>query len=72
MAAQHQPVSGLPELAEALYAALLARGATIECQFDNLEILVPRAADPNAPPARWRLHGTVRLRASDPGLRGPG
>jgi hypothetical protein len=72
MSPPDRPITSLPELAEALYAALVARGATVECQFDNLEIVVPRAADPNAPPARWRLHGTVRLRATSPGAPPPG
>jgi hypothetical protein len=72
MAAQDRSTCSLPELAEALYATIVARGATVECQFDNLEIVMPRAADPNAPPARWRLHGTVRVRATPPGASSQG
>ncbi|MBX5493194.1 MAG: hypothetical protein IRZ14_18745 [Chloroflexi bacterium] len=72
MTAQERRIPGLPELAEALYSALLAHGATIECQFDNLEVLMPRDASPEAPQARWRIHGTVRIRASEPGTQRQG
>ena len=52
MAAEHRAVTGLPELAEALYSVLMSRGATIECEFDNMEVLVPREPGPDAPQAR--------------------
>ena len=65
MAAENRPISGLPELVEALYTVLMQRGATIECEFDNMEVLVPREPGLNAPQAHWRIHGKLRVRTSE-------
>ena len=51
-----------PHLAEGLYKFLTGRGATIEYQFDNMEVAVPRDTGANSPSALWRLNGTVRVR----------
>lgn len=51
-----------PQLAEGLYSFLTGRGATIEYQFDNLEVTVPRDTGSESPSALWKLNGTVRLR----------
>ena len=56
-----------PEFAESLYAFLTGRGATIEYDFDQLEILVPRHAADNSPRAKWQLNGTIRIRTSEKG-----
>jgi hypothetical protein len=53
-----------PGLVEQVCSALVASNATIECTFDNLEVVLPRDGAPDAPPARWLLNGTFRLRAS--------
>ena len=55
-------VTTWPHLAEGLYSFLTGRGATIEYQFDNVEVFVPRDTGPSAPSALWKLNGTVRLR----------
>ncbi len=56
-----------PEFAEGLYGFLTGRGATIEYDFEQLEILVPRHASDDSPQAKWKLNGTVRIRTSERG-----
>jgi hypothetical protein len=56
-----------PEFAEGLYGFLTGRGATIEYDLDQLEILVPRHAADNSPRAKWQLNGTIRIRTSEKG-----
>lgn len=62
MADTQTEVTTWPHLAEGLYSFLTGRGATIEYQFDNMEVSVPRDTSPNAPSALWKLNGTVRVR----------
>lgn len=59
-------VTTWPHLAEGLYSFLTGRGATIEYQFDQMEVGVPRDTSPNAPQAQWRLNGTIRVKTSEP------
>ena len=56
-----------PEFAEGLYGFLTGRGATIEYNFDQLEILVPRDAADSSPRAKWQLDGAIRIRTSEQG-----
>jgi hypothetical protein len=54
-----------PEFAEGLYGFLTGRGATIEYDLDQLEILVPRHAADSSPRAKWQLNGKIRIRTSE-------
>jgi hypothetical protein len=56
-----------PELAEGLYSFLTGRGAVIEYQAENLEIMVPREVGEDAPQARWKVNGTIRIRTEERG-----
>lgn len=51
-----------PDLAMALYDKLTGRNAEVTYDFDNLELLVPSSSAPDAPQAKWRLNGTIRIR----------
>ena len=62
MADKQTEVTTWPHLAEGLYSFLTGRGATIEYQFDNLEVSVPRDTGPDAPSALWKMNGTMRVR----------
>lgn len=53
-----------PQLAEELFAFLTGRGATIEYHFDNMDVYVPDSTHPEAPQAKWRLNGALRIRTS--------
>lgn len=54
-----------PDLAEGLYSFLTGRGATIEYQFDDMHVYVPRAVGDDSDFAHWKLHGTIRIRTSE-------
>lgn len=62
MANTQTEVTTWPHLAEGLYSFLTGRGATIEYQFDNMEVSVPRDTGSDSPGALWKLNGTVRVR----------
>lgn len=61
----HPETTTWPEFAEGLYSFLTGRGATIEYDLDQLEILVPRHATDNSPRAKWQLNGKIRIRTSE-------
>ncbi len=54
-----------PELAIGLYERLTGRGAEIAYEFEEMEIDVPDRVGDGADHARWRLNGTLRIRASE-------
>jgi len=54
-----------PDLAIGLYDALTGRGAEISYNFDNVEVMVPSSASPNATHAHWRINGTLRIQTRD-------
>ena len=62
-----QQTTTWPEFAEGLYGFLTGRGATIEYDLDQLEILVPRNASDESPQAKWKLNGIIRIRTSESG-----
>lgn len=53
------------DLALGLYDALTGRSAEISYNFDNVELLVPSSASPNASHAPWKINGTLRIRTRD-------
>ena len=71
MAAPTQPgadnqTKSWPELAIGLYDKLTGRGAEIEYEFDDFELLVPSGVGENVEHARWKMSGTIRIRTRDP------
>ena len=60
-----QQTNTWPELAEGLYSFLTGRGATIEYNFDAMEIWVPSSTSHEASSAHWKLNGTLRIRTSE-------
>lgn len=67
---EQQGVTTWPHLAEGLYTFLTGRGAVIEYTFENMEVHIPRDTAPNAPSARWKMNGTIRIRTYEPGMGG--
>ena len=57
----NQQTSTWPELAIGLYDQLTARNAEIAYAFEDLEVGVPSATQPNAERAQWKLNGTIRV-----------
>ncbi|MEM8584259.1 MAG: hypothetical protein AAGF87_08320 [Bacteroidota bacterium] len=54
-----------PELAIGLYDKLTGRGAEITYEFDNFELHVPASTEDNAPSAKWKMNGTLRVHTTD-------
>ncbi|TVQ79979.1 MAG: hypothetical protein EA380_03780 [Phycisphaeraceae bacterium] len=54
-----------PDLAIGLYERLTGRNAEITYEFDNLEVFVPSGTGEGTEHAKWRLHGTLRIRTRD-------
>ena len=40
----------------------LSGGVELSCAFDQIELQVPNAQNPNAPAATWKLNGSLRIR----------
>ena len=50
------------QLAESLYEFLNRRNTTIEYSFVDMEVMVPKSTGADAPQARWKFNGAMRLR----------
>ncbi len=53
------------ELAISLYDKLADRNAEITYEADNIEVWVPSGVGDEASHARWKLNGSLRIRARD-------
>lgn len=54
-----------PELAMELYDKLTGRNAEITYEFDNLEIYVPAHHAEDAPLAKWKVNGVMKIRTRE-------
>ena len=53
------------ELAISLYDKLTGRDAEISYEAENMEVWVPSGIGDDASHARWKLNGTLKIRARD-------
>ena len=53
------------ELAEGLYEFLNRNGTTINYQFKDLKVSVPRTTGENSEKADWGINGTVSISTSE-------
>lgn len=53
------------DLGKQMWSYLTGRGASIDYQFLDMHVEVPRDTGPNAARATWRLHGTLRITTAD-------
>ncbi len=54
-----------PELAVELYDKLTGKNAEITYEFHELEVFVPAHHAEDAPLARWKVNGTVKISARE-------
>ena len=40
----------------------LSGGVELSCAFEQMELQVPNAQNPNGPAATWKLNGSLRIR----------
>ncbi len=53
------------ELAIALYDKLVGRNAEITYEANDMEVWVPSGVGDDASHAKWKLNGSLRIRARD-------
>lgn len=53
------------ELAISLYDKLTGRNAEISYEADNLEIWIPSGVGEEVSHAKWKVNGTLKIRARD-------
>lgn len=53
------------ELAISLYDKLTGRNAEISYEADNMEVWVPSGVGDDARHAKWKVNGTLKIRARD-------
>ena len=53
------------ELAISLYDKLTGRNTEISYEADNMEVWVPSGVGDDAQHARWKVNGTLKIRARD-------
>ena len=56
-----------PELAVELYDKLTGKNAEITYEFHELEVFVPAHHAEDAPLAKWKVNGTVKISAREAG-----
>ena len=54
-----------PELAMELYDKLTGRNTEITYEFENLEVYVPAHHSEDAPLAKWKVNGILKIRTRD-------
>ena len=64
--ATSQPASNWADMAASLLSKL-SGGVELTCAFDQVELQVPNAQNPNAAPATWRLNGSLRIKTRGEG-----
>lgn len=53
------------ELAVSIYDKLTSRNAEITYEVDTMEVWVPSGVGDDAAHAKWKLNGSLRIRARD-------
>ncbi len=53
------------DLGREMWSYLTGKDATIDYEFDDMTVEVPRDTGPDAPRAVWRLDGTLRISTTD-------
>ena len=65
------PITGVPGLRSSVEdrwreaSSGAGKGATVEYNFDNMHVEVPKTTGPDSPRATWKLDGTLRIKTTD-------
>ncbi len=60
-----QQTTDWSELAISLYDKLTGRNAEISYEADDMEVWVPSGVGEQASHAKWKINGTLKIRARD-------
>ncbi len=55
----------ITDIGREMWSYLTGKGATVEYNFDNMQVEVPKTTGPDSPRAIWKLDGTLRIKTSD-------
>jgi hypothetical protein len=55
----------ITDIGKEMWSYLTGKGATVEYNFDNMHVEVPKTTGPDSPRAIWRLDGTLRIKTTD-------
>ena len=55
----------ITDIGKEMWSYLTGKGASVEYQFDNMLVEVPKTTGPDSPRAIWKLDGTLRVKTSD-------
>ncbi len=55
----------ITDIAREMWSYLTGKGATVEYNFDNMHIEVPKTTGPDSPRATWKIDGTLRIKTTD-------
>jgi hypothetical protein len=55
----------ITDIAREMWSYLTGKGATVEYNFENMQVEVPKTTGPDSPRAIWKLDGTLRIKTTD-------
>lgn len=55
----------ITDIAREMWSYLTGKGATVEYNFENMQVEVPKTTGADSPRAIWKLDGTLRIKTSD-------
>ncbi len=55
----------ITDIAREMWSYLTGKGATVEYNFENMQVEVPKTTGPDSPRAVWKLDGTLRIKTTD-------
>lgn len=62
---REQQTTSFADLGREMWSYLTGKQATIDYEFVDMIVEVPRDTGPDAPRATWKLNGTLRVRTAD-------
>ena len=55
----------ITDIGKEMWSYLTGKGATVEYNFDDMQVEVPKTTGPDSPRALWKLNGTLRIKTTD-------
>jgi hypothetical protein len=55
----------ITDIAREMWSYLTGKGATVEYNFENMQVEVPKTTGADSPRAIWKLDGTLRIKTTD-------
>lgn len=62
---KNHEATSFADLGKEMWTYLTGKGASIDYQFVDMTVEVPRQTGPDSPRASWKLNGTLRITTSE-------